>query len=287
MDELSRRALLLRATGLALASRFPTPNHAAAATAATQPPTPIRWLLTGAAYAAIAADPAASRVLNQTQPLVVRGTRSSVIPAGWDAIPVAWFASCAAIAEALQRRSLAPGVRGIIYDNENWKFTPLVEQQNPAQYEKLAADLVHAHGLSLTSAPAVDLVTVLAPGSPLTRYGTYLQLGIAASAARYADVINIQAQDSESAPSVYADFVLQAAVQARQANPDVLVFAGLSTSPPGQQVTAAQILSAIAATRDSVDGYWLNIPQPSERCPTCNNFRPDIAIEVMTSLAAT
>jgi hypothetical protein len=285
MGELSRRSFLLRTAGLALASPLLMSNYAAA-NAAAQSPSSIRWLLPGAALTAVTATPAASHALDQTQPFVVRGSRSTVIPVGWDATPVAYFTSYAAIAQALGGVSLAPNVKGIIYNNENWQFTPLAEQQNPAQYEKLGAALAHAHGLLFISAPAVDLVTVLAPDSPLTRYGTYLQLGIAADAARYADVIDIQAQDSETAPLVYADFVLQAAVQARQANPDVLVFAGVSTNPAGQQVTADQILSAIAATRDSVDGYWLNIPQASEYCPACNDFRPDIAVEVITSLAA-
>jgi hypothetical protein len=50
-------------------------------------------------------------------------------------------------------------------------------------------------------------------------------------------------------------------------------------------VTANDILRAIAATRDSVDGYWFNIPSPSQYCPSCNDFRPDIAIEVLRRLA--
>jgi hypothetical protein len=64
------------------------------------------------------------------------------------------------------------------------------------------------------------------------------------------------------------------------------VLAGISTNPSGQRVSADDILRAIAATRDSVDGYWFNIPWPSEYCPRCNDFRPDIAIEVIRHLAA-
>jgi hypothetical protein len=70
-------------------------------------------------------------------------------------------------------------------------------------------------------------------------------------------------------------------LQARQANPNVLVFAGVSTNPNGQQATADDIFNAIAATRHHVDGYWLNIPQPGEQCPRCNEYRPDIAIDVL------
>ncbi len=170
-------------------------------------------------------------------------------------------------------------------DYERWRFTPEEEQRNAADYVKRAADLVHARGLLFLTAPAVDLVVTLAPDSLARRYDTYLQLGIAGDAARYADVFDIQAQGSERNTTYYADFVGRAAVQSRQANPRVLVFAGISTQPSGQIVDAADILRAIAATRDVVDGYWLNIPQPSEYCPRCTEFRPDVAIDVLRSLA--
>ncbi len=131
-------------------------------------------------------------------------------------------------------------------------------------------------GLLLLTAPAVNLVTVMAPDDGGRRYDAYLRLGIAADAARYADVFDIQAQGSERNIELYANFVRQAAVQARQANPKVVVLAGISTQPGGQQVTADDILHAVAATRDFVDGYWFNIPQPSEYCRGCTDFRPDI-----------
>jgi hypothetical protein len=99
-------------------------------------------------------------------------------------------------------------------------------------------------------------------------------------------VFVIQAQGSERNIRVYTDFVGQAAAQARSANPNVIVLAGISTNPSGQRVTADHILGAIAATRDSVDGYWFNIPQPSDYCPRCSEFRPDIATEVLRRLGA-
>ena len=96
---------------------------------------------------------------------------------------------------------------------------------------------MRAHGLLFLTAPGVDLVTVLAPENRTTPYDAYLRLGIAADAARYADVVDIQAQGSERDTTFYANFVVQAAAQARQANPNVLVLAGISTNPSGQQVT--------------------------------------------------
>src|SRR5262249_60974464 len=69
-------------------------------------------------------------------------------------------------------------------------------------------------------------------------------------------------------------FARHGAEYARQVHPHVVVLAGISTQPSGQQVTADDILRAIAATRYFVDGYWFNIPAPSEYCPRCTQFRP-------------
>jgi hypothetical protein len=247
-------------------------------------PKPIRWLLNGPGLAAIASDAEASRLLDNTYPFVMTGSNVDAIPPRWHAVPFASFTSFRSMTSAFERGALPRDIKGIMYDNEAWRFTPEEEQKDPARYERFAADLVHPRGLLFLTAPAVDLVTVLAPRSDERRYDSYLKLGIATIAARYADVFVIQAQGSERNIRVYTDFVGQAAAQARSANPNVIVLAGISTNPSGQRVTADHILGAIAATRDSVDGYWFNIPQPSDYCPRCSEFRPDIAAEVLRRL---
>ena len=73
-----------------------------------------------------------------------------------------------------------------------------------------------------------------------------------------------------------ANQVGEAAAQARAANPRVAILAGLSTNPPGAEVTTGQLAAAIRVTRGTVDGYWLNIPGRGPRCPTCNSPRPDV-----------
>jgi hypothetical protein len=246
---------------------------------------PLHWLFHGPGIAAIAADPDASRLLDNTQPFIMTGRDLPAIPPAWNAVPFASFASFRTLQNALERSEISPGVRGVMYDNERWQFTPVEEQRNPARYMKMAADLVHARGLLFLTAPAVNLVAVMAPEGQERRYDAYLRLEIAADAARYADVFDIQAQGSERNAEFYADFVRRASAQARQANPNVMVLAGISTQPNGQQVNADAILRAVAATRNMVDGYWFNIPQPSEYCPHCTEFRPNIAIDVLGRLA--
>ena len=89
-------------------------------------------------------------------------------------------------------------------------------------------------------------------------------------------MLELQAQSLERDTSSYVTFVREAAAQARAANPRVAILAGLSTNPPGAEVTSEQLTAAIHATRGIVDGYWLNIPGRGPRCPGCNSPRPDV-----------
>jgi hypothetical protein len=245
----------------------------------------LRWLFAGRGAAAIASNADASALLDGARPFVITSRRSSEIPAGWQAILLRSFKSFDEIRDAVGADALGPDVRGVLYDYEKWRFTPDEEQRSPARYLKQAADLVHGKGLLFFTAPAVDLVPILAPKSDRKRQDdTYLQLSLAADAARYADVVDIQAQRFERDAERYANFVREAAAQARQANPKVMVLAGVSTQPGGREVTADDILRAIEATREFVDGYWFNIPEPSEYSPGVTEFRPDIAADVLRQI---
>ena len=247
----------------------------------------MRWLFSGpGVIAAIAVDAGVSASLNGMRPFVMTRGQVPGSPPLWNAVPVVSFKSFGAIRNALELGTLRPQVKGVMYDYEKWRFTPEQEQRNPAGYVKQAADLVHAQGLLFLTAPAVNLVKAMEPmARPEQMDEMYLRLGIAADAARYADVFDVQAQRFESDTKRYADFVHRAAAQARQVNPEVVVLAGVSTQPYGPHVSADDILAAIAATRNIVDGYWFNIPQPSEYSPHVTEFRPDIAVEVLRRLA--
>jgi hypothetical protein len=188
----------------------------------------------------------------------------------------------------MERRLAAPGLpagtSAVLYDNEHWAATPVAEQRDPAEYEELAAKLAHAHHLLFISTPAVDLTDVLAPARS-DHYGAYLRLGLSASAAKYANVIDIQAQGSETSLSTFTSFVKEAAAQARRANPHVIVLAGISTNPSGQDVSSAQLTAAYNATRADVDGYWLNVPAQGAACPKCGTPRPEAAVSLLRMVA--
>ncbi len=199
------------------------------------------------------------------------------------AIRTATFTSYATLRTALADGTLPRGTRAVLYDNEDWTLTPVNEQRNPAKYEALAAALVHAHHLLFVSTPATTLTDLLAPGVT-DHYAAYLRLGLAASAARYADAIDIQAQGAEADLAKYAAFVRAAAEQARAANRHVLVFAGISTNPDGQHVTGAQFAAAVNAVRRYVSGFWLNVPAGGTACPRCGTPRPQVALPLLRSL---
>jgi hypothetical protein len=207
-------------------------------------------------------------------------------PEGYRAMSAATFPSYVALQSALESGRLPKEVRAVLYDNEAWKFTPPEEQHDIARFAKLAADAAHSRGLIFIATPAVDLTRVLSPQVKSGRYDEYLRLSIAGAAARYADVYEIQAQGSLGDLALYTRFVREAAAQARAANPKVTIFAGLSTNPSGKRVTPQDLYDAVAATRDTVAGYWLNIPGGGPYCPKCGEPQPRVAIELLKMLAS-
>lgn len=241
------------------------------------------WLFTRYALAQLVADPAVRAGLAGWRIYEILQPGQQPLP-GVDATPVVTFPSVAALGEALAARRLPAGTRAVLYDPEAWSFTPADEQRDPAQAAVRAADLAHAHGLQIIVAPALNLTTMLAPGSAVPRWRQFLDLRLAATIAKAADVIDLQAQSLERSPGTYGAFVREAAGQARAAKPGVTVVAGLSTNPPGAVVGSEQILAAIRASRPAVDGYWLNIPGRGPRCPTCHPARPDVGIEALRAV---
>jgi hypothetical protein len=138
--------------------------------------------------------------------------------------------------------------------------------------------------VKVTSAPAADLAKVIAPGANI--WSTYLDKGIVSDYAKYSSAIDIQAQGLESRPSIYKAFVDRAAALARHANPKIVIYAGISTNPSGQQVSASTIVSDIEATRDVVSGYWFNVPSGGAACPRCGVGEPTVAVAVVRDLSA-
>lgn len=206
-----------------------------------------------------------------------------------DAMPTgarqtAAYTSYQAISNALASGTLPGTYKAVLYDNESWSLTPLAEQQDPGTYERLAANLLHAHGLRFIATPSADMVKASGTLVDDNVYATYISRNVAGTAAKYADVIAIQGQGSELDIPLYASFITQATQQARQANPHVVVLAGLSTSPNGVQVSPQQLTDAYTAVKDVVDGYWVQIPGQSTVCPDCGVSQPQSVYSLLQQL---
>ena len=233
------------------------------------------WMMTRAALAQVASEPAVLAGLQRSRVLeILHPGQKPLAVAG--AQPVGTFASAAELDQAVSGGGLPAGTRALLYDPEAWAFTPRAEQLDPAAATRRARDTAHAHGLALIVAPALNLATVRPDPAGGPRWRQFLRLGLAGSVAKVSDVLELQAQSLERDTRTYATFVREAAAQARAANPRVAILAGLSTNPPGAEVTSEQLAAAIRVTRGIVDGYWLNIPGRGPRCPTCNSPRPDV-----------
>jgi hypothetical protein len=288
----------LRSKGAAQGPRnAPVTNPVGSTTVTTSPPTSATsgttttttlphggdWLLSGVALQLLGSNPLAQRVGDSDHTFLIVGKQMNLVPQGSHAILVASFTSYDSLAYTVSHGLLDPRIRAVIYDNENWDLTPKREQADPATYEQRAAGVAHSHGLIFISTPAVDLVSELDPG-PGTTFAKYLQLGLAAMSARYADVIDIQAQGSQLDPQKYIQFVDAAASQARSANPNVVVLAGLSTNPRGAPIPLGDLVSIVNATKGTIDGYWLNIPIPGPSCPFCNPPQPGLGLQLLSSV---
>jgi hypothetical protein len=194
---------------------------------------------------------------------------------GWGAAtPAISWASEAEFAGSLAAGSIPPHVQTVMYDPEFWPATPLEEQQHPILAMHDFAAAAHAAGYAVVITPHPSLAEV--DGAPCTSAeaetveDAFLRCGLEGTAARFADIVEIQAQFLEWDPALYRRVVETAAAQARAANPDVIVLAGLSTR---YAADADVMFDAWDAVRDIVDGHYLAMP---------DGTRPDVATGFLT-----
>lgn len=156
------------------------------------------------------------------------------------------------------------GVHWLLYDNERWAATPRSEQRSPGYYEAQFATLAHQHGYRVILAPAQDLAlgfgkSRLPKGKPAWR--RYLSMRLPALSARAGDILDIQAQAYElpqfRKQNLFLRVIKNSVAQARAANPNITIFAGLSTN---RAVSTPDMRHDFLISRGFVAGFWLNIP---------------------------
>jgi hypothetical protein len=286
----SAAVLVLTALCLLTACSGGSPAGGAGAAPSTSPPSPggsgvtsgPTWLVTRSALAELVADPSVRQRLASAQVYEILQPGQRLL-AGVTARAVVTFSSAATLMETVRSGQVPADAYGVLYDPENWSFTPPAEQHDPVAAASQAARAAHTRGLKLLVAPAMNLTTVLGSGSAGRgpRWQQFLNLRLIAHLAQIADVVELQAQSLERDTATYTSFVRQAAAQARAARAGVTVLAGLSSNPPGPPVTSQHLTDVIQATRSLVDGYWLNIPGQGARCPNCSPPAPGVAQQAL------
>lgn len=238
------------------------------------------WILTKAALNALTADPHARARLSGAQVFeILTGNErpATAVPV----VPTMSFKSFTDLDDTLSRGTLRPDIRAVIYDAEHWSKTPDDEQRDPATFYQRAAQLAHAHGLIFIATPAMDLVNA-GGGKAADPAAAFVQRRIGAEAARFADVVDIQAQSLERDAKAYGSFVAQVSAQIRAVNPAATILAGLSTNPHGSAITPDMLVAAMLAGAGHVSGFWMNVPGKGSDCPKCNAPRPDVAVAALT-----
>jgi hypothetical protein len=243
------------------------------------------WLIAASAVSkldAIAGPAVVARYLDGPQTTIITGRNIPASLAGWGV-------NFALDARSLQEirlgvaGTLSPRISMILYDPEHWSFTPLAQQLAVGPATSMAASIVHGAGRKLIVAPATNLAQVNAPGESTAN--AFIHTNDLEKVASNADWVEIQAQGLERNPGRYAAYINEALSQIRLANPNAVVYAGLSTNPSGPSVSAAELIEDVRLTSSAVSGYWLNIPSPGTACPRCGQPQPQIAIDLLQSLA--
>jgi hypothetical protein len=210
-----------------------------------------------------------------------RGRVDGLMP---QASPAMVFTSETSLARALSAGQVPAAVTWVLLDLEHWPLTPAGEQADPIGALRGAVAAAHAYGKKVLFTPAVDLLSVLAPGTSAAARPAAFDRLIVGPGAAAADGFEVQSQQTEGTADA-ATFVAQVITAARAAHPGAPVLAGLSTNPDGRRVTAADLLVVYRAARSAgATGFWLNISQSSAECPRCGTPQTPVAVAFLRAL---
>jgi hypothetical protein len=278
-------AVVTACAGGGRAAGRPSPEYPGPATSGGRVPGP-EWIITAGSLPRLEAAglpvPALDADFDHPGTLLLgRGRVDQFLP---HASPAMVFTSESSLAAALSAGRVPSAVTWVLLDLEHWPLTPPGEQADPIGALRQAVAVARLHGKKVLFTPAVDLLSVLAPGTPAAARFTAFDQLIAGPGAAVADGFEVQSQQTEATPDAAA-FVSAAIAAARAARPGAPALAGLSTNPDGRRVTAADLLAVYRAARSAgATGFWLNIPQASAACPRCGTPQTAVAVAFLRAL---
>ena len=292
-------ALVLAGCLAGVALIVPPASGSAAAEPAQHPigPSPAfantRWIVGGNANSALGSirqlDPAlAQTYFDNSRTDVLSGGEppASQVPRGWSAVPSQHYTRygpcssgqrCASFSTDVSSGTISSSkIPVVMYDNENWRYTPQNEKVNVCSYMKKFARLATANHFTSIVAPDQNLaspgVITSYQGGESENWQTYLRLGLGTCAsASGAPAYHIMAQPfqthwcggqggaCEGSEADFTSFVTQAALQGRAVNPHLLLTAGLSTNLRYHATPQALYRDSLNVRKD-INGFWLNVP---------------------------
>jgi hypothetical protein len=171
--------------------------------------------------------------------------------------PVAYFASYAAFAQAIEKQTIPAGIRYAAYDPERWSYTPLDEQREPINYMHAFTSLAHDHGLGSILVPGRDLMLVTGAACTKETGETLNQAFVRCDIAEGGNGANLfvtQAAPVQTTPAQYEWLVGSVSSQVRGESPSTTV---LATVRPTSARSAA-LASLLKATEQDVSGFEVN-----------------------------
>ena len=252
--------LIARFTAVASAALAIAAAAAAFGAAAPASASVHNWVMTGWNVHQInQLDPATASHFFNTNTSYGTGPNSTGNPIsdGFSTNGVLVYTSYAQFASDLQNGAISPNYKWVQYDVEMWAQTPVNEQQNPALYMKLFAQLAHANGYGVIEVPARDLAQVPGsacpqlPGENLDRW--FVRCNMAGAAAAYADIFVLQDQVNTTNLTEFDYLFNTTRNQALAANPQVQVDAEVSTN-----YGTADQMAAAAKSVPTASGFYLS-----------------------------
>jgi hypothetical protein len=187
------------------------------------------------------------------------------------------------------------GLKTLLVDLEHWPGTPQEDQENPEKATRRCHEFAHQNGRNITviAVPAMDLMAVLDPKFKGTQYQAAIHYGLEGKLATASDGVEVQLENIEDNPEQFERTLrtivdqIKAARRKSNLNPEIPIYAGLSTGVVGKHFSANALASMlkedVIRTRDFVTGYWMAIP-PKDLCPGCGDPKPEVAVKLLQSV---
>ena len=245
--------ILIAASAVAVFKSAKKPASAPQPAAAPSPSGKI-WMISSSAYGLLSSSTSgqalAQKFFNSSHSIIVVGSRNA--QSYGSASLALYFTGFADFGSKMPTETTS-GAQYAVFDDENWRYTPVAEQKNIDLYFQKFSNLAQQYGLKVIASPSPDLANALPRKTP-SLYNDYLSDTIAGSAAKWSDVFDIQAQGLQSDPQKYASFVAAVAQQVKKINPGIEVIASLSTNPSSHAISPQTLLDDVRLTAGTVDG---------------------------------